>query len=132
DRSLIRAVADELWLVADGEASLFDGDLDDYKSWIEARRPREAVQVKQAKPVQAAAPRPNKKALQSKRTKLELELGKAQAELTEINAQLGDPATYASCSNDFIASLNSRREIVQARVDELEEGWLELELALEA
>ena len=132
DRSLIRAVADELWLVADGEASLFDGDLDDYKSWIEARRPREAAQVKPARPVQAAAPRPNKKALQSKRSKLELELGKAQSELTEINAQLGDPATYASCSNDFIASLNSRREIVQARVDELEEGWLELELALEA
>jgi ATP-binding cassette subfamily F protein 3 len=129
DRSLIRAVADELWLVADGEARLFDGDLDDYKNWIEARRPREAVQVKPAKP--PAAPKPNKKALQSKRSKLELELGKAQTELTEINAQLGDPATYANCSNDFIASLNARREIVQARVDELEEGWLELEMALE-
>ena len=46
DRSLIRAVADELWLVADGAAKLFDGDLEDYKSWIEARRPREAVQAK--------------------------------------------------------------------------------------
>ena len=43
DRSLIRAVADELWLVADGEAKLFDGDLEDYKSWIETRRPREAA-----------------------------------------------------------------------------------------
>ncbi|MDO9012118.1 MAG: ATP-binding cassette domain-containing protein [Gallionella sp.] len=132
DRSLIRAVADELWLVADGEASLFDGDLDDYKSWIEARRPREAVQAKPVKPAQVAAARPNKKALQSRRTKLELELNKAQGELTEINRQLGDPDTYANCSNDFIASLNTRREIVQARVDELEEGWLELELALEA
>ena len=132
DRSLIRAVADELWLVADGEASLFDGDLDDYKSWIEARRPREAAQAKPVKPAQVAAAKPNKKALQSRRTKLELELNKAQGELTEINRQLGDPDTYANCSNDFIVSLNTRREIVQARVDELEEGWLELELALEA
>ncbi|MDO8350890.1 MAG: ATP-binding cassette domain-containing protein [Gallionella sp.] len=131
DRSLIRAVADELWLVADGEASLFDGDLDDYKSWIEARRPREAVQAKAAKPAQVAVAKPNKKALQTRRTKLELELNKAQGELTEINGQLGDPATYASCSNDFIANLNARREIVQSRVDELEEGWLELEMALE-
>jgi len=131
DRSLIRAVADELWLVADGEASLFDGDLDDYKSWIEARRPREAVQAKAVKPAQVAAAKPNKKALQTRRTKLELELNKAQGELTEINGQLGDPDTYANCSNDFIASLNTRREIVQSRVDELEEGWLELELALE-
>jgi ATP-binding cassette subfamily F protein 3 len=58
-------------------------------------------------------------------------LGKAQADLTEINAQLGDPATYSDCSGDFIAKLNARREIVQARVDEMEEGWLELEMALE-
>ncbi len=131
DRSLIRAVADELWLVADGEAKLFDGDLEDYKVWIESRRPRETVQAKPAKPAQPAAPKPNKKALQSRRTKLEAELNKAQAELAEINRQLGDPATYSNCSKDFLASLNARREIVQAKVDELEEGWLELEMALE-
>jgi ATP-binding cassette subfamily F protein 3 len=131
DRSLIRAVADELWLVADGQAALFDGDLEDYKTWIEQRRPRETVQAKPAKPVQAAAPKPNKKALQSKRNKLEVELNKVQTELAEINRQLGDPATYSSCSNDFIASLNARREIVQVKVDELEEVWLELEMALE-
>jgi ATP-binding cassette subfamily F protein 3 len=131
DRSLIRAVADELWLVADGQAALFDGDLEDYKTWIEQRRPRETVQAKPAKPVQTAAPKPNKKALQSKRNKLEVELNKVQTELAEINRQLGDPATYSSCSNDFIATLNARREIVQAKVDELEEVWLELEMALE-
>ena len=127
DRSLIRAVADELWLVADGEARLFEGDLDDYKTWIEARRPREAAH---AKPAPQPA-RPNKKALQSKRNRIETELGKAQEELAGINSRLGDPATYADCSADFIAGLNARREAVQARVDELEEGWLELEMALE-
>jgi ATP-binding cassette subfamily F protein 3 len=132
DRSLIRAVADELWLVADGEARLFDGDLEDYKEWIEARRPSVAVQAKPVKPVQAVVSKPNKKALQSKRNKLEIELNKAQAELTEVNAKLGDPATYSQCSNDFIAELNARRGIVQDRVDELEEAWLELEMALEA
>jgi ATP-binding cassette subfamily F protein 3 len=131
DRSLIRAVADELWLVADGEAKLFDGDLEDYKSWIESRRPRETVLAKPEKSSQPLTQKPNKKALQSKRNKLEAELGKAQADLTEINAQLGDPATYSDCSGDFIAELNARRESVQARVDELEEGWLELEMALE-
>ena len=131
DRSLIRAVADELWLVADGEAKLFDGDLDDYKVWIEARRPRETVQAKPAKIAPPVVVKVNKKALQGKRNKLETELNKAQAELTDINRQLGDPATYSSCSNDFIAQLNARREVVQAKVDELEETWLELEMALE-
>jgi ATP-binding cassette subfamily F protein 3 len=132
DRSLIRAVADELWLVADGEARLFDGDLEDYKLWIESRRPRETVQVRPEKIVQPAAPKVNKKALQSKRSKLEAELGKSQAELVEINRQLGDPATYSNCSKEFIAGLNARREVVQEKVDELEEGWLALEMALEA
>jgi len=131
DRSLIRAVADELWLVADGEAKLFDGDLEDYKTWIEKRRPRETVQAKKERPL-PAAPKPNKKALQAKCKKLEIELNKAQTELGEINGKLGDPATYTECSSDFIASLNARHALVQARVDALEEGWLELEIALEA
>jgi ATP-binding cassette subfamily F protein 3 len=130
DRSLIRAVADELWLVADGAAKLFDGDLEDYKSWIEVRRPREAAQVQKEK-TRPAAIKPNRKALQSKQTKLETELGKAQTELTEINRQLGDPVTYADCSSDFIAQLNARREILETKVAELEEGWLEMEMSLE-
>ena len=131
DRSLIRAVADELWLVADGNAKLFDGDLEDYKEWIETRRPRETVQVKPEKPLQKVAPKPNRKALQSKKTKLETELNKAQTELTEINRQLGDSATYVECSSDFIADLNVRRERLESKVVELEENWLELEMSLE-
>ncbi len=131
DRSLIRAVADELWLVADGQAKLFDGDLEDYKDWIETRRPRETVQTKPEKPLQKAAPKPNKKALLSKQTKLEIELNKAQTELGEINRQLGDPATYADCSSDFIADLNARRERLESKVAELEESWLELEMSLD-
>jgi ATP-binding cassette subfamily F protein 3 len=127
DRSLIRAVADELWLVADGQAQLFDGDLEDYKSWIEARRPRETAQAKPEKPVQKTAPRPNTKALLSKQAKLEAELDKAQTELGEINGKLGDPDTYSACSGDFIADLNARRECLESRVAELEESWLELE-----
>ncbi len=131
DRSLIRAVADELWLVADGDAKLFDGDLEDYKEWIETRRPRETVQAKPEKPLQKAAPKPNRKALQSKQSKLETELNKAQTELAEINRQLGDPATYSECSSDFIADLNARREKLESKVAELEENWLELEISLE-
>ncbi len=132
DRSLIRAVADELWLVADGSAKLFDGDLEDYKVWIEARRPRETAQVQPEKPkLENAAPRPKKKALLSKQTKLEAELNKAQTELAEINGKLADPATYSECSGDFIADLNARREALENRVAELEESWLELEMSLE-
>ena len=132
DRSLIRAVADELWLVADGEAKLFDGDLEDYKSWIEARRPREAAATQAGKTARRKPrARPKKKALLSKQAKLETELATAQAELAEINRQLADPATYAKCSGDEIGNLNARRESLETREAELEESWLELEMALE-
>ncbi|MBI3222812.1 MAG: ATP-binding cassette domain-containing protein, partial [Nitrosomonadales bacterium] len=131
DRSLIRAVADELWLVADGEAKLFDGDLEDYKTWIEARRPREAAaQPKAEKPRAQIAPRPNRKALQSKQTKLETALAAAQAELAVVNQQLADPATYASPDRDKISALNAAHARLTAQVSELEEGWLELEMAI--
>ncbi|MFI4951961.1 MAG: ABC-F family ATP-binding cassette domain-containing protein, partial [Burkholderiales bacterium] len=42
DRHLLRATADELWLVADGRLAQFDGDLDDYRQWVLTGRDREA------------------------------------------------------------------------------------------
>jgi ATP-binding cassette subfamily F protein 3 len=43
DRSLLRAVCDEFWLVTKGGVEPFDGDLDDYQLFLrdEARRMRE-------------------------------------------------------------------------------------------
>ena len=132
DRSLIRAVADELWLVADGEAKLFDGDLEDYKNWIEARRTRDSTpQIRPEKPRPQSAPKPNRKALQSKQAKLEATLASAQAELAAVNEQLADPATYASPDRDKISELNTAHARLQTKVAELEEDWLALEMALE-
>jgi len=131
DRSLIRAVADDLWLVADGEAGLFDGDLEDYKNWIEQRRPREVVAAPKEKPRQLAANRPNRKSLLSKQTRLEAELNKAQSELDEILRRLGDPAIYQGTADNEIGRLNTLRASLEQKVASLEENWLELELALE-
>jgi ATP-binding cassette, subfamily F, member 3 len=46
DRHLLKATADQLWLVADGELSEFDGDLDDYKRWAKdyAAKRQQAMQ----------------------------------------------------------------------------------------
>ena len=133
DRSLIRATADELWLVADGSAKMFDGDLEDYRQWVESRRQAENAANKPAAPVEK--PRrenaPRKKALLSKQTKLESELNQAQADLTETNRQLADPALYQDPDQALVESLNQQRENLEARVAQLEEDWLELEMALE-
>ncbi len=41
DRHLLRATCDELWLVADGRVTPFDGDLDDYAEWLNQSRAAE-------------------------------------------------------------------------------------------
>lgn len=128
DRSLIRAIADELWLVADGEAALFDGDLSDYKSWIEARRPQESI--KPVKDVKPAVKKPNPKALLAKQAKLDASLSKLQAELALVHTQLADPNTYTSCSADFIQQLNTQQTELTAKIEQLEEEWLLLEESL--
>jgi ATP-binding cassette subfamily F protein 3 len=56
DRHLLRATADELWLVADGSVREFDGDLDDYRSWLnEARKGDGKKGAKPAQPSREAA-----------------------------------------------------------------------------
>ena len=132
DRSLIRAVADELWLVADGEAKGFDGDLEDYKAWIESRRPHEAAARPRNEKLRTRnTRRPNRKMLQSRQNKLETVLAAAQAELALVNRQLADPATYTSPDHDKLGKLNAAHARLAAQVAELEESWLELETALE-
>ncbi len=133
DRSLVRAVADELWLVADGNVSLFDGDLEDYKKWIESRRTKDAAEPEKPsqKPRQKSPSKPNKKFLLSKQSKLEASLTIAQNELAEVARQLADPMTYSSRSRDEVDQLNTTHATLEKKVSELEESWLELEMAME-
>ena len=62
DRHLLRTVIDEFYLVADGRATPFDGDLDDYAKWA-ADNPRDAIEkaVKAVKATPAAKPRATRK-----------------------------------------------------------------------
>jgi energy-coupling factor transporter ATP-binding protein EcfA2 len=62
DRHLLRATCDELWLVADGKVTPFDGDLDDYADWLnQSRAAEKSAESRQepgaAKPAAAAVPK---------------------------------------------------------------------------
>jgi ATP-binding cassette subfamily F protein 3 len=133
DRSLVRAVADELWLVADGKIQPLDGDLEDYKKWLENRRAADEATTKSTpqKTQSHATIKPNKKTLLSKQSKLEAAIASAQQELSEINRRLADPATYANCPREEIDRLNAVFSALEKKIADLEESWLELESALE-
>ena len=133
DRSLVRAVVNELWLVADGRVQPFDGDLEDYKNWIEVRRTSEITESRSSLPKKSpqTSAKPNKKTLQSKQAKLEAALAVAQRELTAASQKLADPATYVNCTREEVTQLGVIHAALEKKVAELEENWLALEMALE-
>lgn len=131
DRSLIRAVADELWIVADSNVHLFDGDLDDYKDWLEKRRDNGADKAKPKKQNQTKRATANKRAMLTQQTKIEAALTGAQQELATLNLQLSDPTIYANASREVISELNLNRSELEKKIDALEANWLELESLME-
>ncbi|UJP05953.1 MAG: ATP-binding cassette domain-containing protein [Nitrosomonas sp.] len=132
DRSLVRAVADELWLVADGEVRSFDGDLEDYKNWLEVRRtPATPATGRIPAKTPPAATKANKKALLAKQVKLEAALAVAQNELEAANRKLADPVTYTNSSRAEVDRLSAIHAALAQKVMELEEDWLTLASMLE-
>ena len=91
DRSLLRSVCDEFWLVARGDIVPFDGDLDDYQTYLldEAKRMREALKTSQKSEKSAPPPTPvaeNKKITAQLKT-LKRDQGKLEQRLLELQAQ---------------------------------------------
>ncbi|TVO53187.1 ABC-F family ATP-binding cassette domain-containing protein [Denitromonas halophila] len=139
DRSLLRSVCDEFWLVSRGGIEPFDGDLDDYQRYLldEAKRVRESVKesvkaAKQAAPV-ATAPAPVKK--DSAELKgLKRDLGKLEQAILDLQTKKhGLEARLASpLSAQQIGEIGVE---VQKLTDELaahEDRWLELSEQIEA
>jgi ATP-binding cassette subfamily F protein 3 len=140
DRHLLRTTVDELWLVADGRAAPFDGDLDDYADWLARRRaalqPRDAG--KAAEREQRSEDRAAKKSALAERRKLEKEAEKLekqlsvwQAEHAEVEGRLADSALYALPEPALLAALNTRREELAAAIEAAEARWLEIAMTLD-
>ncbi|MGY1425654.1 ABC-F family ATP-binding cassette domain-containing protein [Lysobacter sp. A289] len=103
DRHLIGLVCDTFWRVADGIAQPFDGDLDEYASWLRTRdnsndgqgRPASAPAAAQAA-VASPPTKPRKgKANPYKLAKAEECVAELEAQLTALEAELADPTVYA-------------------------------------
>ena len=140
DRHLLRTTVDELWLVADGKAAAFDGDLDDYAAWLATRRmaaPADAA--KNARREERAADAAAKKSALAERRKLEKEAGNLekqlaawQAEQAEVEAALADPALYAAAERERATRLGGRQAELAQAIEAAELRWLEIHELLEA
>jgi len=145
DRHLLRATADELWLVADGAVAPFDGDLDDYRDWVlgRARPARRADDDRAARP--AAERRAQKreeaearqrladqrKPLQSRQSTIEQDLERLGAEKDGLDAWLASGEAYAEEAKERLVAAIARQGELTWTLARLESQWLEVATALE-
>ncbi len=132
DRHLIGLVCDTFWRVADGIAQPFDGDLDEYASWLRSRDNsndgKGSVKPVAVAPETVAEPpaKPRKgKANPYKLAKAEERVATLEAQLAAVDAELADPATYADGSARGI-ELGSLQAELRAELNQAEGELLAL------
>ncbi len=137
DTYLAEATADQLWLVKDGKASPYNGDLTDYRALVlaadrqpEMRRPELHKPAEPAKPEAAksdAKAQPEARAKVPYKVKIRLEkaekaVDEAQKMLELLDRDLGAPDAFAKPA-DAQAKLKARADW-QAKLDAAEAEWL--------
>jgi len=95
DRYLLKSLANEFYLVADGTVKLFDGDLEDYQRWVEAQQPHIEL-IKKSKPVKKSSPQVKTVDNDKQVARLEKKLAEKEAEKFTLELKLGDPDLYIS------------------------------------
>ena len=143
DRSLLRSVCDEFWLVSRGGVAPFDGDLDDYQRYLldEAKRAREALKAslresKEAKEIAAPPPVANKK-ITANLKNLKRDLGKLEQRMFELQTQKHELEARLSTqtpplSPQEIGELGLKLQTINDTLADCEDQWLLLSEQIEA
>jgi ATP-binding cassette, subfamily F, member 3 len=144
DRALLRTTCDQFLLVAEGQASIFDGDLDDYSAWVAEQRSkdkREAAseeesvnkknsyaQSKLDRQARIAARRP----LLKESEKIEHDINVWQQEKVACDKRLNDTALYENNDKTELQALLKQQSELTFNIEQAEERWLAIHEKLEA
>jgi len=147
DRHLMRHTTDELWLVANGALTAWEGDLDAYRDWLLGRKRRAGKATPaaaradshadshagaKARRQAAAAQRRREKPLRNELAATEKQLQRCQRALQRLEEQLADAGLYEAARRDELQELLQEQGRQRRHCDELEERWLELQETLES
>lgn len=129
DRHLIGLVSDSYWRVHDGMVEPFNGDLDDYAAWLRSKpvasnSPAPAPEPTPAPPAPAAKAVSSQKVNPYKLEKCEAQVTKLEDQLTDISAQLADPAVYSDPAK--IAELTQQQSQLRSQLEAAEAELLQL------
>lgn len=140
DRHLLRSVTDQFLLVADGNIQNFDGDLDDYRNWInDNKKPEEksaisetiVISKKDQRKLEAER-RSKNKPLYDALKKAELTLEKYHQEQQKIIEKLADPDIYDDSQKSNLKKLLEEKIKIDKALEEAEMAWLDAEEKLAA
>jgi ATP-binding cassette subfamily F protein 3 len=148
DRHLLRNTVDRFLLVADGQISEFDGDLEDYHQWLSQRRREEqkrsaagvdetppersasAAERKELKRIQAEQ-RARLRPLKQQIAHLEQRLERVGSQMGAIEAQLGAADLYSDHRKNELKGLLQQQAELKQQQEQIEADWLEQLEALE-
>jgi ATP-binding cassette subfamily F protein 3 len=138
DRGLLRSVCDQFWLVADGAVRDFDGDLDEYATWLEKRGSNAST---------PSAPKPrsdgDKRADRKRGADARKDLAPRKQEIRTIETSLAKLGQEREKLDKELASLDygnaaharkvtERHAALKREIEQLETRWLELSERLES
>jgi len=159
DRHLLRATTDEFLIVADGQLTSFDGDLDDYRDWLFKTRAEASTSDKKpsTNTTPLTAPRimtttgqsanrkdqkqldakerqrlsNQRKPLEKRLQKLESEIDGMQQKKASIELMLASSDIYEAAKKDELKQLLQGQQHCTATLEQLESEWLQIQDSLE-
>jgi ATP-binding cassette subfamily F protein 3 len=142
DRHLLRSVTDQLFIVADGSAKPFDGDLDDYRNWLTEQKKSSSKSAdgspainaglsKKEQRKQEAEKRKQLKPLLNKLKKAEQAVEKYHAEQKALEQELANPDIYQDSQKEKLKKLLSQKVEIDNALELAEMEWMDIEEMLE-
>ena len=138
DRFLLESCVDEFYLVANGQVTSFNGDIDDYQQWlnddkkqaiksnkIESTTSEPSLDKKQLRQQQAQL-RKQTTPMRKKADQLEKKIHQWQAQLAEVETILGDSSIYQSENKARLTGHLKQQGKLKDDIENHEMEWLEL------
>nr|ALS56261.1 putative glycosyl transferase family 1 protein [uncultured bacterium EIL4H10] len=139
DAHLVEMVADQLWLVENGQVCAFDGDMTDYQRWLLAKRGSASLasaEKRETKPIDKRLStgrqrRQNTSALRSKIHSYEKQIDALYAQKRAIETKMATPGFYDQSNADNIAAQSAALVSLDVQLNEVEAAWLQHQEELE-
>ena len=128
DRYLIEACADQLWVVADGMVTSYDGDLDDYRRAVLSTRgakvlTRERAPNRNERNDASTRPKEKRIPLKQRISEAEAEMARISGIIEKIDAALALPDLFTRDPKQA-AQLSKARASASDALTRAEEAWL--------